>query len=247
MFYKVSIHSGLAWPYSKICEAFSEQDALDKLVDELGTEASFVMTYQEILEERESGQSAEEYIEANNLTCCGNEGVYVNVVNIEKLLFTQTGETAYKSVSDIEGEENRKEFAMASEFNLAAYILYNYGNAAYSSAKEIFRVETLSSQTPYMAFDNHEAILDELAKMLEEDAIPLETFYIPVTWEVCGNIPVVARNLREAMDNVIENPDDYPLPSENSYIDGSFCISCDDEEVVKANHEWVLNNEKNKK
>ena len=231
MFYKVSIHSGLAWPYSRVCEAFSEQSALDKLVDELGAEASFVMTYQEVLEKREPGQSAEEYIEANNLTCCGNEGVYVNVVNIEKLLFTQTGETAYKSVSDIESEESRKEFAMASEFNLAAYILYNYGNAAYSSAKEIFGDETLSSQTPYMAFENYEAILDELAEMLEEDAIPLETFYIPVVWEMCGTVSVEAKTLKEAIEIVRDDNDDIPLP-EGNYVDGSFQLSTEDEGTI---------------
>lgn len=51
---------------------------------------------------------------------------------------------------------------------------------------------------------------------------------VAVTWEMCGYIDVEAESLKEAMDMVKENPDDFSLPVESDYVDGSFTLSTDD-------------------
>lgn len=57
---------------------------------------------------------------------------------------------------------------------------------------------------------------------------------IAVTWEVCGFIEVEADSIEEAMNMVDENPDNYKLPIENYYIDGSFGLSTYDVEEMEA-------------
>ena len=57
---------------------------------------------------------------------------------------------------------------------------------------------------------------------------------IAVTWEVCGYIEVEADSIEEAMNMVDENPDDYKLPIENYYTDGSFGLSTYVVEEMKA-------------
>lgn len=51
---------------------------------------------------------------------------------------------------------------------------------------------------------------------------------VAVTWEMCGYIDVEAESLKEAMDMVKENPDDFSLPVESDYVDGSFALSTND-------------------
>jgi hypothetical protein len=50
---------------------------------------------------------------------------------------------------------------------------------------------------------------------------------VPVTWEACGFIKVKAESAEQACSMVHENPDEYPLPYQSEYIDGSFDISGD--------------------
>ena len=57
---------------------------------------------------------------------------------------------------------------------------------------------------------------------------------IAVTWEMCGYIEVEANNIEEAMNMVRENPDDYNLPIEQDYVDGSFGLSTDDVDTMTA-------------
>lgn len=56
---------------------------------------------------------------------------------------------------------------------------------------------------------------------------------VAVTWESCGYIEVEANSLEDAMNDVRENPDNYSLPLENDYVDGSFCLSTDDVEEMR--------------
>ena len=57
---------------------------------------------------------------------------------------------------------------------------------------------------------------------------------IAVIWQACGYIEVEADNIEEAMKKVRENPDDYSLPYDGEYVDGSFGLSTDDVEEMKA-------------
>lgn len=62
----------------------------------------------------------------------------------------------------------------------------------------------------------------------------MKIFKIPVTWEVCDWIEVEAETLEEAIEifDAKENSsDDYALPTEPVYIDGSFRREEDIEDI----------------
>lgn len=56
---------------------------------------------------------------------------------------------------------------------------------------------------------------------------------IPVTWEMCGCIPIKADTLEAAME-IAKDPDGHlPLPADGEYVDGSWCLSSTDPEYVR--------------
>lgn len=58
---------------------------------------------------------------------------------------------------------------------------------------------------------------------------------IAVTWEMCGYIEIEADSIEEAMKKVKEDPDNCSLPYDGGdYVDGSFGLSTDDVEIMKA-------------
>ena len=58
---------------------------------------------------------------------------------------------------------------------------------------------------------------------------------IAVTWQMCGYIDVEAESIKEAMDNVNNNPDNYPLPSDGGdYVDGSFELTTNNVEEMEV-------------
>lgn len=58
---------------------------------------------------------------------------------------------------------------------------------------------------------------------------------IAVTWEMCGYIDVDADTVEEGMKKVREDPDAFSLPHDGgSYVDGSFRLSTDDVDIMKA-------------
>ena len=66
------------------------------------------------------------------------------------------------------------------------------------------------------------------------------TFKIPVTWEVYGTIDIEANSLEEAIkqfDEIERNGEGYQLPSNNSYIDGSFNRELDEEHIKEYNEQ----------
>ena len=55
---------------------------------------------------------------------------------------------------------------------------------------------------------------------------------IPVTWEMCAYIKVEAATLEEAM-KIAEDPDGkIPLPSDGSYVDGSWALSSTERDEI---------------
>ena len=58
---------------------------------------------------------------------------------------------------------------------------------------------------------------------------------IAVTWSMCGYIDVPgASTYEEAIAEVLQNADDYNLPVEQVYVDGSFEPSTQDPEEMAA-------------
>ena len=61
----------------------------------------------------------------------------------------------------------------------------------------------------------------------------LRTWRIPVTWSVCGIAEVEGESLESIIENFDELQDEIPLPSDASYIDGSFGLSMNDVDVIR--------------
>jgi hypothetical protein len=59
-----------------------------------------------------------------------------------------------------------------------------------------------------------------------------QTFQIPVTWEMCGWVTVKAADIEAAIKNF--DPDSHELPTDSEYVCGSFQLTSDDPDVVKA-------------
>lgn len=64
-------------------------------------------------------------------------------------------------------------------------------------------------------------------------------FKVPVSWEMCGMIEVVAETKEEALEIVRLSEDDFPLPPDAYYVDDSFELSSDNDEELKAMMEEV--------
>ncbi len=58
------------------------------------------------------------------------------------------------------------------------------------------------------------------------------TWRIPVTWEVCGVVNVLANTLKEAMKIAKDDDGVLPLP-EGDYVDSSWKLSFNDEETIR--------------
>lgn len=55
---------------------------------------------------------------------------------------------------------------------------------------------------------------------------------IPVSWEVCGHISVVADTLEQAME-IAKTDENIPLPDNGTYVDGSWEVWDEDIELVR--------------
>lgn len=65
----------------------------------------------------------------------------------------------------------------------------------------------------------------------------MEKFYLPVIWEECGVVEVVANSLEEAIAYFKENTFDIETPHEKHYVEDSFCLSSEDVEGLRLMQE----------
>lgn len=85
--YRVYIATGTAWYKVFQVYAYNESEAVDMVADHC-EENEFEGLYTDfygIADECEVGQSVDEYVEAHNLICCGNHGIYIEIAGIECL------------------------------------------------------------------------------------------------------------------------------------------------------------------
>ena len=84
--YRVHVGTETAWTEEFIVGAYNEQEAIDIIADFLeDKESLLVMTYYDLYDLCEAGQTVDEFAEANGLTCAGNHGVYLRIESIEFL------------------------------------------------------------------------------------------------------------------------------------------------------------------
>jgi hypothetical protein len=83
--YRIFLHTGLAWMEEFIVYAYNETEAIDEVADycEENELHGLYADYYELFDICDVGQTVAEYAEANNITCCGNHGIYIRVESIE--------------------------------------------------------------------------------------------------------------------------------------------------------------------
>lgn len=85
--YKVTVGTGFAWTKSFEIYAYHETEAVDLVADYCEEHYQGLCSdHYELADLCDIGQTVDEYVEANNLTCCGNHGVYMEIINIEEVL-----------------------------------------------------------------------------------------------------------------------------------------------------------------
>ena len=63
----------------------------------------------------------------------------------------------------------------------------------------------------------------EIQLVKEAELSPITAEYqLPVTWECYGTITVSADSMKEAIRIFDQKADEYPLPEDSGYVDGSF-------------------------
>lgn len=62
----------------------------------------------------------------------------------------------------------------------------------------------------------------------------LKKWRIPVTWEMCGEVIIEAEKIEDAIEIVKKDEENISLPTESYYVDGSFRLSDDNMEELKA-------------
>ena len=61
----------------------------------------------------------------------------------------------------------------------------------------------------------------------------MKTWKIPVTFEMCGFVYVDSDTLEEAMEIARDKDGLLPLPKDKDYVDGSWGLSYDEEQIVR--------------
>ena len=84
--YTITLGTGLAWTQSYEVYAYHESEAVDIVADYcVDNEINGLYgDFYEIADLCDIGQSVDEYAEANGLTCCGNSGIYLQILDIKE-------------------------------------------------------------------------------------------------------------------------------------------------------------------
>ena len=62
----------------------------------------------------------------------------------------------------------------------------------------------------------------------------LKTWNIPVSWEMYGKIQIKAKTLAEAMEIAKDDDGVIPIPTDSSYVDGSWELGMDNPDEIRA-------------
>ena len=85
--YRVTLGTGIAWTESYEAYAYNEGEAADLVADfcEENDYEGLFSDYYELADLCEVGETVDEYAEANGLTCCGNHGIYITIIDIKEV------------------------------------------------------------------------------------------------------------------------------------------------------------------
>lgn len=84
--YRVTLGTGFAWTKSFEVYAYHEQEAVDLVADYVQEHHQYLYAdHYELADECEVSETVDEYAEANGLTCCGNSGIYMHIIDIKEV------------------------------------------------------------------------------------------------------------------------------------------------------------------
>ena len=85
--YTVTLGTGTAWTKTFEVYAYNETEAVDLVADycEEHELEGLYSDYCELADLCEVGQTVDEYAEANSLACCGNHGIYMQILGIKEV------------------------------------------------------------------------------------------------------------------------------------------------------------------
>ena len=85
--YAVTLGTGTAWTQTYEVYAYNECEAVDLVADycEDHELEGLYSDYYELADLCEVGETVDEYAESNGLTCCGNHGIYMQILRIEEV------------------------------------------------------------------------------------------------------------------------------------------------------------------
>lgn len=83
--YAVTLGTGTMWTQTYEVYAYDEVEAVDLVADycEENEFESLYSSHYELANLCEIGETVDEYAEANGLTCCGNNGIYIQLIEIK--------------------------------------------------------------------------------------------------------------------------------------------------------------------
>ena len=84
--YRITIGTGTAWVQEFEVYAAHEQEAVDLVADYIEKNCQGLCAdHYELADLCEANETVDEYAEANGLTCCGNSGIYMHIIDIKEV------------------------------------------------------------------------------------------------------------------------------------------------------------------
>ena len=84
--YTVTLGTGTMWTQSYSVYAYNEQEAIDLVADHIEEQElhGLYCDWYELADICGVGETPESYAESHNLTCAGNHGIYVEILDVKK-------------------------------------------------------------------------------------------------------------------------------------------------------------------
>ena len=108
--YRVTLGTGFAFTKSFEAYAYNEQEAVDLVADYVEEhQPALCVDHYELADECD-GETVDEYAEAQGLTCCGNHGIYLTIVDIKEIINYDDFIPSWYIYTDSDGDAHSETF-----------------------------------------------------------------------------------------------------------------------------------------
>ena len=114
--YRVTLGTGFAFTKSFEAYAYHEQEAVDLVADYVEEHHQALCSdHYELADLCRAYETVDEYAEANGLTCCGNHGIYLDIVDIKEIINYDDFIPSWYIYTDSEGIAHSETFGQITE------------------------------------------------------------------------------------------------------------------------------------